>query len=185
LPTDAISLAEFSHPLHSLRSGDRALSEEFYVKVKPMLLRMARRRGKGLSRDQIEDVTQEVFLSLLQPSTVSFDASRGDVSSYLLGRVLNAVKKLRQQNLPPNTVTLGIDEFAESLLSRDTVASADSIQAARQLLRSVPPPIKEAVYRVYGHGEPKSDVAKDLGMTRFALSRRLQAIRCGVKWSAA
>ena len=61
--------------LEAFQLRDPLLSEEFHAVASPQLRRWAKRKGWGwgLPKDAIEEVVQEVFLSISNPVTVRFD----------------------------------------------------------------------------------------------------------------
>src|ERR1035437_6963645 len=81
--------------LQAFQLRDPLLSEELYAVVGPQLRRWAKRKGWGLPKDAIEEVVQEVFLSISKPATVRFDRTRGTATEYLTGRLLNALKTIQ------------------------------------------------------------------------------------------
>lgn len=87
--------SEFAFLLDAYRQRDPLLSEKFDASVRPLLRRMARKHRGVLPYEAVSDIVQEVFLGLLNPLTAPFDAGRGTMKRYLLGRVLNAVKTVQ------------------------------------------------------------------------------------------
>ncbi len=185
LPTDNISRFEFAFLLEGFHTGDHLRSEQFYAVVRPILFRMAKKRRCGLSLDQVEDVVQETFLALLRRGVVRFDPDRGDVSEYLLGRLLNAIKAIRTQYGSTRGFSVPLEELKYPLLSRDTVEALDSRHLACRILEGVPNPIREACFRVLAEDEAQTVVALEMGLTRFALARKLRAIKLAALQMAA
>jgi len=177
LPEDTISRFEFAFLLEGLRTGDAARSEQFYAIAHPILFRMAQKRRFGLSRDQIEDIVQETLLALLRKSVVPFDPERGDLSEYLLGRLLNARKAIRVQYGEMRGVTVPLEELKNPPLSKDTVSALESRHMAGRIFRGVPDRIRVACFRVLAEHEAQTVVAMDIGLTRFALARKIRAVR--------
>src|SRR6476620_2297868 len=73
---------ELTFLLEGYQLRDSDLSERFHAVARPLLAGMAMKHGWRLPKDVIEEVVQEVFLVLLKPTTVRFEAARGTVSQY-------------------------------------------------------------------------------------------------------
>jgi DNA-directed RNA polymerase specialized sigma24 family protein len=176
LPEDMISRFEFAFLLEGLSAGDEARSEQFYKFAHPVLFRMAQKRRFSLSRDQIEDIIQETLLALVRKRVVPFDPQRGNISAYLLGRLLNARKAIRLQYGEMRGVSVPLEELKNPLPSKDTVSVLESRDMARLILRGVPDRIRDACIRVLVENEAQTVVATDIGLTRFALARKIRAV---------
>ena len=148
---------------------------------------MAAKHGYGLPYDAIEYVVQETFLSLANCKLVRFDASRGTASAYLQGCLMNAVKTVQLSHGLKRTRTDFDDEDQREFVSVDDVelisargVRFNEIQArltVQKIFRDVPPQVQEACMRVYAEGEAQTSVAADLKMNRFALARKISAVR--------
>lgn len=183
MPTEEISSFEFAFLLEGFQSEDPARSTRFDKVARPLLFRLAKRHNWGLSEDQLEEVVQEAFLCLLRKGVVRFNPQRGDVAQYLLGRLLNAVKTVRAQYGLKRAAGVGVSvelERVENALLSKSVVSIEAInsrQVARRILLNLEPALKEACYRVLADHEPKTVVAADLRLNRFALARRIRAVK--------
>src|SRR4051812_290688 len=93
LPTTAEPELAFLLEAYQLRNHN--IAEEFDAVARPLLRRLARKHGCGLPQDAIEEVVQEVFLTLANPMIVRFDSARGTSIQYLMGRLLNALKSVQ------------------------------------------------------------------------------------------
>lgn len=165
------------------------LSTRFEAVAGPILTRMAAKHGYGLPHGAIEDVVQETFLSLANRDLVRFDATRGTASTYLQGRLLNAVKTVQLAHGLKRTGTdfdgeaqrefVDVDDPGLNLISHRGVRF-NEIQAritVQKIFKDVAPDVQEACMRVYAEGEAQTSVAADLKMNRFALARKISAVR--------
>jgi len=150
---------------------------------------MARRHGYGLPNGVLEEVVQEAFLALVNPSLAPFSRTggRGTARQYLLGRLLNAVKTVQVREGLRRT---GSDFEAEAQRQfvplEDAVvppafgASLSAIHARHLVSRmfaGLGADVAQACRRVWAEGEPLAAVALDLGMSRIALARKLSAVK--------
>jgi RNA polymerase sigma-70 factor (ECF subfamily) len=88
-----------------------------------------------------EDVTQEVFLSLMRDAS-RYDASRGPVSAYLYGIARKQVWKALERERPE------IPDVRPAAASDDPLADlsrSEMIQSVRQAVLSLPPHYREVV----------------------------------------
>jgi RNA polymerase sigma-70 factor, ECF subfamily len=90
-----------------------------------------------------EDVTQEVFLALLE-SARRFDPSRGTLLSFLFGIARNRVWQRIEKDwrIEPVAVIEG-DVSAEDLM--DNLTRRETVECVRQAIVSLPPIYREAV----------------------------------------
>lgn len=173
--------------LEAFQLGDPFLSREFDIVGRPIIWMWARRHGWGLPRDVVEEIVQEVFLAVSNPTTVRFDRRAGTATKYLLGRLLNAVKTVQTDY---GLRRLGSDFTAEGQREFKPVEDADLVSPnvipfeainarhlVKKMLVGVEAVVIEACHRVWVEEEPLSVVAVELGMSRFALARKLAAVR--------
>jgi DNA-directed RNA polymerase specialized sigma24 family protein len=163
------------------------LSILFVAAAGQILRRMATKHGRGLPKHEIEDVVQETFLSLANPALVAFDASRGNASAYLQGRLLNAVKTVQTMNglrragtdfdKEPQREFVPIDDLELASPRGIRINEISARHTAHKLFKDVDADVREACMRVYAEGEPRTSVAADLKMNRFALARKLSVVR--------
>jgi len=185
LPIDTITRFEFAFLLDGFLLEDELCANQFDALVRPVLFRMAKKRRFELPLDQKDDVVQETFLALFRKSVVRFDPERGVFSDYLLGRILNSLKAIRSQYDQTRVVVVPLDEMKNPLLSKDTVEAFDSVQIAKRILEGVPAPMREACFRVLAENEAQTVVAVEMGLTRYALARKIRAVKlAALKMSA-
>jgi DNA-directed RNA polymerase specialized sigma24 family protein len=178
---------EFAFLLDAYRQRDPLLSETFDAAVRPLLRRMARKRLGRLPDDAVSDIVQEVFLGLLNPETAPFDVARGTMKRYLLGRVLNAVKTvqiswgLRRSgsdfDTEPQRQFVPLQEWETVSAGYLPLGQLHAREMADKVFAGLDPEMERACTRVWADHEPQADVALDLGISRFALARRLAAIK--------
>jgi DNA-directed RNA polymerase specialized sigma24 family protein len=178
---------EFAFLLDAYRQRDPLLSETLDAAVRPLLRRMARKRLGLLPKDAVSDIVQEVFLGLLNPQTAPFDAARGTMKSYLLGRALNAVKTVQISwglrragsdfETEPQRQFVPLQEWEPISAGALPFGQLHAREMAAKVLAGLDPQMGRACTRVWADDEPQADVALEMGISRFALARRLAAIK--------
>jgi len=145
-----------------------------FEKYKDVVYRFAWRMTN--SHDLAEDITQDVFLSLLrQPA--KFDATRGQMRSYLLGIARNlALKAFRQGK--NRWGALDCEDFIAEpvdIVGRET---ADIVGAAVQ---SLPPFQREVLILSYYEGLSVAEIAQsvkaEVGTVKSRLHRARENLR--------
>jgi len=183
----AASELNFDDLLEAFQLRDSLLSEEFHNVAAPQLRRWAKQKGWGLPQDAIDEVVQEVFLAISNPVTVRFDRTRGTAAEYLTGRLLNAVKTIQTVY---GLRRLGSDFTAEAQrefvpvdrleLMSSNVIPFEAINARHlvtKMFAGVEATMLEACRRVWADDETQGAVAEDLGISRFALARKLATVK--------
>jgi len=178
---------ELAFLLEGYRLRDPELSKKFDVAVRRLLRRMARKLRGTLPEDAIEEVVQEVFLGLLNPLSAEFDSQRGTVEKYLLGRVLNAVKTVQVSrglrragsnfDNEPQRQFLPLEDYETTGTSTFPFHPLHAQLMVRKIFAGFGDDLERAGLRVWGNRESQATVASDLGMSRFALSRKLAAVK--------
>ena len=120
-----------------------------------------------------EDVTQEVFLALLQ-SGGRFDPARGALLSFLYGIARNLLRRRLEKKRPEDSDTLA-QELAADDDVLDDLTRRESIEAVRSAVLSLPAPYREAVVLCDLENASYEDAAAALecpvGTVRSRLSR--------------
>jgi hypothetical protein len=178
---------ELAFLLEAYRLRDPELSKTFDVAARPIFRRMARKHGIGLPDDAIEEVVQEVFLGLLNPLSAVFDQKRGTVKQYLLGRVLNAVKTVQigcglrragsDFESEPQRQFLPLDDFEMAETDRFLGEPIHAREMIRKIFSECGADMQRVCMRVWADRESQAAVACDLGISRFALARKLAAVK--------
>jgi DNA-directed RNA polymerase specialized sigma24 family protein len=180
----------YSNFVTFLRGSGRS-REAATIVIQDFVSRAARRViRRGLRIDRAE-VCQEAMLALLA-NPHRFDAERGSVSSFLHQITLEAIRTVRatymppgnrkRQNAEPAAASVPIEELTmeeTALFAQARDGSAAAIEArcdVRRLFERMPP-LLAVVFPRLADGEPKSNLADDLGIDRFSLDRRLSRFR--------
>jgi hypothetical protein len=164
--------------------------------IRPRLKSMARKIGRGLPGDILEEIVQEVFGALMSPgSGRKFNPQRGSIWKFLLGELLNATHRVRATYCAPGVRTRGpskkdggedpstAETFNEEIhrKSGSEVLAPEfrSVQARFDLailLRGAPQPLIAALVGIHEDGEKVKDVAQRLGVSRFWIARESNAL---------
>ena len=120
-----------------------------------------------------EDITQEVFLALLENGH-RFDSSRGSLLSFLYGIARNHALRRIEKNWRQETLMLIEDQSGnEDLL--DDVMRRETVEQVRQAVVSLPPMYREAVVLCYlenlSYEEAAAVLECPVGTVRSRLSR--------------
>jgi RNA polymerase sigma-70 factor (ECF subfamily) len=123
------------------RDGDEAAFTELYRRRQGAVYRFALHMSGDTALS--EDVTQEVFLALLQGGW-RFDPSRGTLLSFLYGIARNLVLRRLEMQRPEDSDTPA-DELAADADVLDDLTRRETIEAVRNAVLSLPVPYREAV----------------------------------------
>lgn len=153
------------------QDGDAEAAAAIFSRYQPYILTVARDRAGDLGSDLIDDVAGEVWAAFYDPSLARYDPDRSEPHHYLRGLVLNAVRRVRAQLAVASDeepVTPAYDD-AELLVleNKEEVAFAFSGE---------PRALVSAAFAVTGADVPVSVAAPRLGVSRFKLSRELEAL---------
>ena len=164
--------------LRLMLAGDEEALAQLYRRRHGAVYRFALQMSG--SKSVAEDVTQEVFLFLMRQGHV-FDPARGSVSAFLLGVARNHVlRRLRgDQLLAPLS-----DEHEEDgaalqtgteLCPLDDLTRAETIEAVRKAVLSLPPKYREVVVlcelQDVSYGETAEILGCAIGTVRSRLHR--------------
>lgn len=115
------------------------------------------------NKDVAEDLTQETFLRFFESNY----QEKGREMNYLY----TIAKNLCINEIKNNVLTLQNEEIAyESVFDEDLVEKIH----IRNLLMELPDDDREVLILRYMNGETVSDISKLLGISRFALYRKIQ-----------
>lgn len=115
------------------------------------------------NKDVAEDLTQETFLRFFESNY----QEKGREMNYLY----TIAKNLCINEIKNNVLTLQNEEIAdESVFDEDLVEKIH----IRNLLMELPDDDREVLILRYMNGETVSDISKLLGISRFALFRKIQ-----------
>jgi RNA polymerase sigma-70 factor (ECF subfamily) len=153
------------------RDGDEAAFTELYCRRQGALYRFALHMSGDMAIS--EDVTQEVFLALLQGGG-RFDPSRGTLLSFLYGIARNLVLRRLERQRPEDSDTLP-EELAADADVLDDLTRRETIEAVRSAVLSLPVPYREAVVLCdledVSYEEAAMALGCPLGTVRSRLSR--------------
>jgi DNA-directed RNA polymerase specialized sigma24 family protein len=181
MPT--IAEPELGYLLEAFQLRHPDLSERFDAVARPILRRMAKKRSWGLPSGTFEDIVQEAFLALSNPTHTQFDPARGTATQYLHGRLKNAVKTIQivyglrrigtDFEKEPQREFVSLDDLelnSQLGIREEAIYSRHTIQ---KMFAGVDDNVRNACLRVYGEDESQSDVAAELHIGRFTLARRM------------
>lgn len=119
-----------------------------------------------------EDVTQEVFLALIENGE-RFDPSRGSLLSFLYGIARNLVLRRLEKKRPEDLEAA--DDFAADEDLLDDLTRRETIEQVRRAVLSLPPIYREAVVlcdlESASYEEAAAALACPVGTVRSRLSR--------------
>ena len=181
----------FNDCLLGFQAHDARATDDFESLIRPYLINLSRRIAPQLSADLHEEVAQQTCLNLLGNSAMEFNPKRATAKMFLVLAVRNALRQVRADYCPPGTTTrptklTANDEIASSgIISIEELPESDYATSSgreiitrcevNSLLRLAPPPVAIALERIYYSGDNLIDVAEDLDISRFKLSREIAA----------
>ena len=165
--------------LRLMLAGDEDALAQLYRRRQPSVYRFALQMSG--SKPIAEDVTQEVFLFLMREGHV-FDPGRGALSSFLLGVARNYVlRRLRVDHL---LSPLGEDDddgpvmqAGNDLCPLDDLTRAETIEAVRRAVLSLPPKYREVVVLCELQDVSYVETAEILGCAIGTVRSRLHRAR--------
>ena len=175
-----------------MASGDEQAFVTLFRRYQGPVYRFVRQMGG--SADTAEDVTQEVFIALME-SSGRFDAERGSLKVYLYGIARNLLRRrIRKQTTHPEVELAQLLETAPAAAAApDALAyleRAEALTALRRAIVSLPPHYREVIVLCELHELRYEDAALivncPLGTIRSRLSRarRVLTRRCLVETAA-
>jgi RNA polymerase sigma factor (sigma-70 family) len=181
----------FDRCLVRFQSGDPQAADEFQRVIRPYLTNLARKVGRQLPDDIQEEIVQQTCLDLLGNSKMKFDPGRANAKKFLVLAVRNAFRKVRADYCPPGSptrpakldsraedrkyVVLSIDELPDSAYPNSSHEQTVRRCEVASILRLAPEPVAVALERIHYSGDALSEIAEDLNMSRFRLSRQISA----------
>jgi len=175
---------------HENELSDNELLRLMLAGDEEALAQLYRRRQGGVYRFALqmsgsktiaEDVTQEVFLFLMRDGHV-FDPARGSVSAFLLGVARNHVlRRLRGEHLlspladDQEEEGPAFQQSASDLCPLEDLTRAETIDAVRRAVLSLPPKYREVVVlcelQDVSYGETAEILGCAIGTVRSRLHR--------------
>lgn len=166
--------------LRRMLAGDEDALAQLYRRRQGSVYRFALQMSG--SKPVAEDVTQEVFLFLMREGQV-FDPDRGALSAFLLGVARNYVlRRLRVDQLLSPLADDGEDDGAElqastELCPLDDLTRAETIDAVRKAVLSLPPKYREVVVLCELQDVSYVETAEILGCAIGTVRSRLHRAR--------
>jgi RNA polymerase sigma-70 factor (ECF subfamily) len=166
--------------LRLMLAGDEEALAQLYGRRQAAVYRFALQMSG--SKSIAEDVTQEVFLFLMRDGHV-FDPARGSVSAFLLGVARNHV--LRSLRIEHLLSPLADDQEEEGtvlqagaeLCPLDDLTRAETIEAVRRAVLSLPPKYREVVVLCELQDVSYVETAEILGCAIGTVRSRLHRAR--------
>jgi hypothetical protein len=189
MTTLSVEARRFGECLVRFQSGDSTGIAEFEVLVRPYLTNLARKIGRQLPDDIQEEIVQQTCLDLLGNSKLKFDPRRATAKKFLVLAVRNAFRKVRADYCPPGNTSrprkskdqktiqtvVSIEDLDESKYATSCWQEVITRSEVNSLLRFAPPPVALSLERIYYSGDKLFEVAEDLDISRFKLSREIAA----------
>ena len=158
------------------RRGDAVAFSRLFAGFERPIFRYA---AHMCGRDAADDVVQDTFLAILR-GTAGYDASKGTVGNYLFGIARHFVlKRLSSRERATCELeehderTAWSDERQPSVL--DTMSRAETVQAVRAAIASLPAPYREAIVlcelQELSYADAAAIVACPVGTVRSRLHR--------------
>lgn len=150
---------------HSSYEADlRHIAEDYYDDV----LAYCRRHTNSLYDAQ--DLTQETFLHFAR--SYSRYTNKGKPLALLLTIARNlCIDRARRERYQPTT----LDDAVEDTNSKSPFSSTNTYLDVRAALKELPADLREVVELRYGQDLAIKDVAQVLGISRFAVRRKINA----------
>ena len=131
-------------------------------------------RRYHLQEQDRDEVVQETYSQVLDPTIVRFDPHRGNATSYLRGQVQNAAQKVaaaltrhRTQDDPRLANT--IPEPRSTPLSSEL----ERRETAAFVMQLAPTALRQALQLLHWEGWSMQSVARHLRASRFTLARKI------------
>lgn len=180
--------------LDEFLNGDEDAAVQFKALATPLVLAFTRRFGPDLAASLLDDVVAETWLILVEGGRNRFDVDRGTghLKNYLFYVVKRAVQRVRAHNAKPGHRT----RYRRDLVQERNVVSIDclmqgpldarahdafrGIQArhdAAAILADAPSAVAFALIAVHIRDRTLSDVARQLGISRFRITRAMAAFK--------
>lgn len=182
--------------LSGFQAGAPHSFEQFDELLRPYLVNVARKLARDLPDDLQEEVVQQACLDLIGNSTTKFDLRRGSAKAFLFFAVCNALRTVRANYCPPGSPTrpkksddecetassaVSIEDLGYELGTRSVERQITAKCDANSLLKKASPRVAVALKRIHYIGDTLNEVASDLNLSRFKLSREISAYCLGVQ----
>lgn len=182
----------FNNCLLRFQSHDALAIDEFETVIRPYLTNLSRRIAPQLPADLHKEVVQQTCLNLLGNSKLKFNPKRASAKMFLVLAVRNALRQVRADYCPPGQPTrrgnaklegteqpsdpgMSLEQLDEEVGSntskREIIARCD----VASLLKLAPEDVVITLERIHYWGDTMIEVANDLEISRYKLSREISA----------
>jgi RNA polymerase sigma-70 factor (ECF subfamily) len=161
--------------LHAIARGDEQALASLYDRYRVILFSLVLRILH--SRDDAEDVLQELFLQIWKRAS-DFDEARGRPFTWLVTLARSrAIDRLRSLNARERTVTeaarvAGTDEWVDAV--DDAIRSEES-EIVRRALAELPEEQRRALLLAYFEGLTQTEIAARLGSPLGTIKTRMRS----------
>jgi hypothetical protein len=180
-------------------NGDDSSVIQFEVKVRPLVMRIARKYAWDLVEDQRAEVMQEMMLLLLQLKGSGFDTARGSAVTFVGMVARRAARDVSAQYAPAGRQTrppskrdfAALEEFqAKSHVEPLEALAEDRVPVAADfapivetqldaafILRVAPAPVAYGLRRMHYDDVSMEQAASEMHLSRFILNRMIVRFR--------
>lgn len=193
MPTSAGAAHSNAALLIAVQSGNHALSDEFYRRFTPRIVGMIRSLRPDHQHAYVGDVLGTTMLMLIDPKVKRFISAEGTLVQYLFRRVKNAIKRTDYEYRPA-CINRRVKPKQEKRPSRyDAATVYDNTTRARTqpmpdtgfidreavdlVMSKAAPDAAKIAHLRYVMDYPMTEIARSLGIDRFAVARRLKRFR--------
>jgi RNA polymerase sigma-70 factor (ECF subfamily) len=152
-----------------MRKGNQDAFARLYERREPALYRFALHMSG--STTVAEEISQEVFIQLMAPST-RFDETRGSLESFLYGIARNLIRVVRRQG----PVTEAVDRAFEHDILGDLISN-EATAALHRTLRELPERYRSVIVLCDLEERSYEDVARLIGRPVGTVRSRLHRAR--------
>jgi len=196
-----------SHPdlsglLEQFLAGDERARDQFPRAARPYLLKVARRLAPELPDEIQQEAVNQSLLNLTLQKPSNYNPIRGTAKTFLKFMLTSALRQVRASYTPPGRMTRlrgRKDSKSEASVAVSYVSSLDDINEADMpaidggitaaearhdvlaILRYAPAHVATTLDRVYLQEHVLNDVAAELGLSRYTLSRQVNEFTRGVR----
>ena len=165
--------------LIELAAGDRQAFAMLFHRYQASVYRFARQMGG--SRETAEDVTQDVFIALIQTAG-RFDPRLGSVTTYLYGITRNLLRRRLRAGASQREVELdGVGESAPALQATAAAHSdlerAQAVATLRRAIAALPAHYREVIVLCELHELSYEEAARVVGCPLGTIRSRLNRAR--------
>jgi hypothetical protein len=197
-----------SHPdlnalLEQFLAGDARARDQFPRAARPYLIKFARRLARELPDEIQQEAVNQSLLNLTLQKPANYDPKRGSAKTFLRFMLTSALRQVRASYTPPGHMTRrrgpkgsmselpslavphvrSLDDLDEADMPTidGGITAAEARHDVRAILRYAPAHVATTLDRVYLQEHVLNDVATELGLSRYTLSRQVNEFTRGVR----